>query len=228
MYDLSALTSDAQLLAGVQAGVNRKSALGLFFPVSISGLFAETTPSNVTQNSATNANDIKAAKATRISYEVKTKTEDDLRNWDGVQGKIYSALEDFNDASTLIEVGMTSSFTINYGVIQNVLRSMGILILSLILMILYSLFVLFGGCGPNRCGCNAGWVAMLTLIMSLLAGFGLASILADRIRFVAFSIMLFFVVISLGVTYMYLLSKVIDEHYFTTDDVALLMQRAME
>ena len=84
------------------------------------------------------------------------------------------------------------------------------LIFGLLLMIIYSFVVLSGGCGPVRCRCNAGWLAMLTLIMSLLAGFGLASTVADRIRFVAFSILLLYVVISLGLTYMYLISKTID------------------
>ena len=105
---------------------------------------------------------------------------------------------------------MTSSFAINFGVFQNVSRSMGMLIFGLLLMIIYSFVVLSGGCGPVRCRCNAGWLAMLTLIMSLLAGFGLASTVADRIRFVAFSILLLYVVISLGLTYMYLISKTID------------------
>ena len=80
MYDLSALTTDAHVLAGVQAGVARKSASGLFYPIRISGLFGETTPSTVTQNSATSANDITAAKASRINYQVKTTSEDALRS----------------------------------------------------------------------------------------------------------------------------------------------------
>ena len=182
----------------------------------------------MTQNSVSGANDLTAATATRINFEVKTTSEESLRNWIGVQAKIIEAVEDFNDASSFIDTGLTSSHAINYFMLRNVIRSAGFIAGGLILMIIYSFIVFSGGFGPVRCRCNLGWLAMLTLIMSMLAGFGLATVVADRIRFVAFSFLLFYVISSLGLTYMFLISKTVDQHFFYHDDVPFLMQRVME
>ena len=83
MYDLSALTTDAQVLTAVQAGkVMRTSALGI--PVRITSLFGETTPSTVTQDLSTGTNDLTAAVASRIMFSVRTNSDSELHNWNGV------------------------------------------------------------------------------------------------------------------------------------------------
>ena len=224
MYDLSAVTSDAQIVAKVQTGRSVKIAGGYFyFPIRISGLFGETTPSTVTQNSATDVNDITAANATRISLQVKTTSEESLRNWVGLQTQIYKAVEEFNDASTILEAGLSSGSVINHAMLQNIFRSAGAITAGLVLMGIYSFVVLAGGCGPVRCRCNVGWLAMLTLPMSLMAGCGLAITITEGVRFVSFSFLLIYVIISLGLTYMFLISKTIDSLFLEIDDVPLLM-----
>ena len=209
MYDLSALTTDAQVLTAVQAGrVMRTSALAV--PVQISPLFGETTPSTVTQDLTTGANDLTAAVATRLIFNARTTSDSELANWNRVQAEIFEAIGDFNDASTLIEVGMFSPFANTYAVRRNIIRSLPAVLVSLLLVVVYSIAVLSGGCGPVRCRCNAGWLGLLTIIVSLLAGFGLGSAVADRIQFLPFSILLLYVLIALGCTYMYLISRTID------------------
>ena len=105
---------------------------------------------------------------------------------------------------------MTSPFADDFAVRQNIVKSFPALIVSFLLVIVYSITVLSGGVGPVRCRCNAGLLGLMTLLLCLFAGFGLTSAVSERVQFLPFQILLLYVLIALGCTYMYLISKTVD------------------
>ena len=185
MFDLSGVSTDADVVAAVQAGkVLRSATLPINQPIQTSRIFGGTTPETL-QEVLSGGSDITAAKAAQINYRVLLRDDSAHDNWMRVQEKIYDAVKDFNGKSVLVEATMASGGSFNADLRDSMIDSAYLILIGLLICVLYSVVMLANGCAPERCRFGTSLVGGASILIGTAAGFGTASVLSDDVRFLS-------------------------------------------